>query len=433
MRKNLTIGVLRETKDGEHRTPLTPGDIRWLKNKGVDVEVEWAPDRVFSNRQYEKAGARVVRRFRRAKLLLGIKEPEPADLYPGSIYLVFSHTIKGQSQNMPLLQACLDRDVTLVDYEKITDSDNNRLVYFGRFAGICGAITALAYAGKKYAARRIENPFSLIRPAHEYGSLMQAMKDLRMTAGLIRENGLPKKLTPFIIGIIGHGRVSQGVQEVMRTLGPVEIHPRDMLSFYRHRKSAEGNIFQTVFLREEVFRAKDGSGFYFEKYLSRPREFASNLGKYLPCMNMLFHTSYWDKRYPRLVPRELIHTMYTKSCRLAFIGDLACDVKGSIELTYRTTTREDPVYTYNPGSGRYQDGYDEPGITLLARDNLPSDLPRDASADFSSQIREYVYQIAAHGVTDITNHVAIPREIRRAVITQDGELMTGYGYLRRNL
>jgi alpha-aminoadipic semialdehyde synthase len=119
--------------------------------------------------------------------------------------------------------------------------------------------------------------------------------------------------------------------------------------------------------------------------------------------------------------------------RIEFIGDLSCDIKGSIELTYKTTSPDNPVFTYNPVTGKFTDGYKSEGITLLAIDNLPAEMPRDSSEDFSGLIRDYVYQIAAHGINDITRHMAIPSEIRNAVVTQKGRLTKNSSYLRAHI
>ena len=151
---------------------------------------------------------------------------------------------------------------------------------------------------------------------------------------------------------------------------------------------------------------------------------------YLPYLNILVHTAYWDNRYPRLVTEKMINTLSKKKpFRLEFIGDLSCDVKGSIEITHKTTTRERPVYTYDPPAKKFVEGYKSEGVTVLAVDNLPAELPKDASDHFSGLIRDYVYQIAVHGAKDITRHMAIPAEIRDAVITQGGRLTKNSSYL----
>lgn len=432
MRKNLTVGILRETKGFEHRAPLVPSDVEWLINRGIKVEVEKCPDRAFSDSEYRRNGAKVVEKVREAGLLAGIKEPRIHDLHSKKIYMVFSHTAKGQPHNMPLLSACLKKKITLVDYERIVDLYGARLVYFGRFAGICGMADSLHYLGKKLQYRGIENPLMSVRPAHAYNSLEELKQALEHTCDEIKTKGFPKEMTPFIVGITGHGNVSRGAQEILDLLRPVEIHPRDMSEFTEHQKRQRRRVYKIVFLREEKFRAKNGRGFYFEDYVRHPKKFESNLDKYLPYINMLVHTSYWDSRYPRLVPKRIVNRLSKKGpLRMEFIGDLSCDVEGSVELTRKTTTPEHPVFTYNPWTGKFTDGYKSKGITVLAVDNLPAEMPKDASDDFSGLIREYVYQVAAHGINDITNHMAIPAEVRKAVVTQNGELTQAAAYLKK--
>jgi len=340
MRKNLVVGILRETREWEHRAPLVPSDVEWLVNRNIRVEVEHSPNRVFTDHEYKKNGARIVDKIQHATLLVGIKEPRVHDLHANKIYMVFSHTAKGQSHNMPLLKACLKKKIVLIDYEKIVDLSGTRLVYFGRFAGVCGMVDSLHYFGKKMEWKGIDTPFLLIQPAYKYDSLHEVKQALVKVGQLIHYQGLDRELVPFIVGITGHGNVSRGVQEVLESLSPVEIHPKNMLEFIRHQKKQRHKLFKIVFLREEKFRSKEGRGFYFEEYLKSPRKFESNLDVYLPFLNILIHTAYWDNRFPRLVTKKMVHTLSKKKpFRLEFIGDLSCDVEGSVELTYKTTTK----------------------------------------------------------------------------------------------
>lgn len=432
MRKSLVVGILRETKKWEWRTPLTPSDVGWLVKRGINVEVESNHTRVFSDSEYRRGGAKVLDKLQKASLLVGVKEPSLDSLSRDKICMTFSHTSKGQTNNMPLLKVCLKNKVTLIDYEKIVDLHGRRLVYFGRFAGICGLVDSLHYLGKKLEWQGIKNPFSKLEPAHKYSSLESLKKAMAAVDRHIMRQGFEKRMSPFIIGITGHGNVSKGVQEILGTLSPIEVHPKDMLKFVKHQKWMRHNIYKIVFLREEKFRSKDGMEFYFEKYLEYPKKFESNLDVYLPHLNIFIHTSYWDKIYPRMVTKEMIHKLYRKKqFRLNFIGDLSCDVDGSIELTHKTALPLSPTFTYNPKSKEFVDGYESPGITILAVDNLPSELPKDASIEFSSLVREYVYQIAEHAIKDITRHVAIPGEIRRAVITERGKFTKSFNYMNK--
>ncbi|MBN1622483.1 MAG: hypothetical protein JW871_07830 [Endomicrobiales bacterium] len=434
MRKRLVIGILRETKEFEKRAPLTPHDVSWLIKKGIEVEVESSASRIYPDSQYKKAGAKIVNRFNKANLLIGIKEPKIKDLYADKLYMIFSHTAKGQRHNIPLLKACFKNKITLIDYEKITDIHGKRLVYFGRFAGICGIIDSLYYFGKKLEWRNIKNPFFSIKPSREYKSLKEVKASFAKTDYYIRNKGFDKRLSPFIIGITGHGNVSRGVQEILSLLNPTEIHPRDIVRFVKHQKGIRNKLYKIVFFREEKFRSKKRTGFYFEEYLSDPQNFESNMDVYLPYLNMLVHTSYWDKRYPKIVTYSMINKLYkSRPFRMDFIGDLSCDVNGSVELTCKATNPETPTFTYSPKNKRFVDGYNSEGITVLAVDNLPAELPLNASIDFSSLIKEYVYQIAEHGVFDITNHTALPKEIRNATILQNGKITKNYEYLKKSL
>ncbi len=426
------MGMLKESKGFEHRAPLVPSDVEWLVNRGVAVEVERSTARVFSDEEYKKSGAMILDRTSKASLLIGIKEPRVHDLILNKIYMVFSHTAKGQPHNMPLLKACLKKKIALIDYERIVDSYNTRLVYFGRFAGICGMVDSLHYLGKKLEYQGTENLLSDILPAHKYMSLDVLKQSLDEVGKKIRKRGIAKELAPFIIGITGHGNVSRGAQEVLDLLEPVEIHPANMTEFMEQQRKQMHRIYKIVFLREEKFRAKNGKGFYFEEYLRHPDKFESNLDQYIPYINLLIHTSYWDNRFPRLIRKRVINRLWKQEpFRLKFIGDLSCDVNGSIELTHKSTTPQKPVFTYDPEKRKYIDGYKSKGITVLAVDNLPAEMPRDASDDFSRLIRDYVYQVAAHGINDITNHMAIPAEIRNAVVTQNGKLTTNSSYLKK--
>ena len=187
MRKSLVVGVLPESKnDWERRAPLRPKDVAWLVGKGISVEVASNPLRIYKGPQYRKAGARIVSKFQKARLLVGIKEPHPDTLVPNSVYMVFSHTTKGQVYNQKLLKAFLKQKVTLIDYEHVTGSLGQRLVYFGRFAGTCGMIDTLHVFGRRSGLKGIPNPFQDLKNAAYYGNFRSAKKALGRIAGQIK-------------------------------------------------------------------------------------------------------------------------------------------------------------------------------------------------------------------------------------------------------
>jgi len=433
-RKSIVVGILREENPNEKRAPITPDDAKWLIDKGIDIEVEQSENRVFNDKEYMQAGARLVKRVHKSSLLVGVKPPSPSNIISDKVYMIFSHTIKGQEDNISLLKEMIHKGVVLLDYEKIRDTRGKRLVFFGRFAGICGFVDSLHFYAKKMKIKGIQTPFLKLKPSWRYPSLEALKQDMIKVGEVIRKKGLSKRLTPFIIGVIGRGNVSRGIQEMLGFWDSEEVHPRDMKSFIRRKGHDNKKIYTIVFFREEKLRSKDGKKFYFEEYLQFPENFESNMNKFLPKLNMLFNASYWDPHYPRLVTKKMIKKIFMrKDTRLQFISDISCDLGGCVEITHKTTTPQKPVYTYDPLTDSYKEGYRSRGITILAIDNLPSELPRDSSENFSKLIREYVYQIAVHGALDITNHIALPAELRRAVVTQGGELTENHQYMQQYL
>ncbi len=433
MRRNLVVGILPESKnEWERRAPLGPKDVAWLVKKNVSVEVASSPLRIYKDAQYARSGAKIVTKFKKANLLIGIKEPPIDILIPDSVYMIFSHTTKGQKYNRNLLSAFLKKKITLIDYEHITGSLGQRLVYFGRYAGICGMIDTLHVFGQKAKLLDNPNPFSDLKSAVHYGTYGSAKKALEQLVNKIQKIGFGKNNTPFVIGILGHGNVSRGAQEVLEYMGVVDIHPKDIDILSRSQTSHKKTIYKLVFHREEKFRSKKGKGFYFEEYIKHPERFESNLDKSLPFLNILVNASYWDKRYPRLLSETMLRRIYSTNpdFRLSVIGDLSCDIKGTIEITKKSTTPSEPAFIYDPVSRKVSNDLSHNGIAVMAVDNLPCEFPKESSMEFAEQVREYVYQVAVHGITDVTNHHALPNVIRNAVVTQNGTLTHRFKYLK---
>jgi len=318
MRKSLVVGILPESKnEWERRAPLRPKDIAWLVKKNISVEVASSPLRIYKDSQYARSGAKIVSGFKKAQLLIGIKEPPIDTLIPDSVYMVFSHTTKGQKHNRNLLDAFLRKEIT------ITGSLGQRLVYFGRYAGICGMIDTLHVFGRKAELQNNPNPFSDLKSAVHYGTYGSAKKALAQVVKKKKKKGFDKNITPFVIGILGHGNVSRGAQEVIEYMGAVDIHPKNIDILSRSRTSHKRAIYKLVFQREEKLRSKKGKGFYFEEYLKHPDRFESNLDESLPFLNILINSSYWDKRYPRLLSEAMLRRIYgtKRDFRLSVIGD----------------------------------------------------------------------------------------------------------------
>jgi len=211
-----TILIRAEDKnEWERRTPLVPHDLKTiLQQTSTKAFVEKSAKRIFKEEEYAAAGAEVCESMEAGDIIFGVKEIPKEKILDNKTYLFFSHTIKGQKENMPMLQRIIDSGSTLIDYEKITDEQGRRLVYFGPFAGDAGALDILWLAGEYWQNKGLQTPFNACRQANQYDSVADAKAQLSKTGDQIRTQGLPGKISPLVIGIMGYGNVSKGAQNI---------------------------------------------------------------------------------------------------------------------------------------------------------------------------------------------------------------------------
>jgi len=240
----MKIGIRREDKNQwEGRAPLIPVDIEALqKYHGLEFVVQPSQIRAIPEHLYELSGAQVQEDLSACPLILAVKEIPPDFFEPEKTYLFFSHTIKGQTQNMPILQRMMELKDTLIDYERIIDSHGRRLVFFGRFAGIAGMIDTLWIYGQRLAWEGVQTPFSHLNQALHYAHLDDVKRVMKRIATQIRRQGLPESITPLVIGIAGYGHVSAGAQEIIDLLPHQEIEPKKLLDFIKSGKYSYRNI-----------------------------------------------------------------------------------------------------------------------------------------------------------------------------------------------
>ena len=224
------IGIRHENKSRfEARSPLTPEAVRRLvTDHGLAVTLQASPVRAFSAADYKAAGANIVEDLADCPIILGVKEIPPEVMEPDRTYLFFSHTIKGQPENMPALKRLMDLRCTLIDYERIVDEKDQRLVFFGRFAGLAGMIDALWALGRRLRFEGIASPFESITPARFYNDLDHARREIGKLSEVIRDQGLPEAITPFVCGFAGYGQVSQGAQEIFDLLPVKGVEPAEL-------------------------------------------------------------------------------------------------------------------------------------------------------------------------------------------------------------
>jgi alpha-aminoadipic semialdehyde synthase len=441
------IGVRREDKsDWERRTPITPAVAAELrKQHGIQVVVQPSPQRAFSAAEFEAAGALVQEDLCGCPVVLGIKEIPKSAFLPGQAYVFFAHVIKGQPFNMPMLQRMLDLGCTLIDYEKVTDDAGRRLIFFGWHAGVAGMLETLWALGQRLACQGIANPFTALRRAYDYHDIAEAKAAVQQVAEAIRRDGLPAQIASLTIGVAGYGNVARGVWEILDLLPVQRVEPGELgglatlctstsegLDTLRTSTSV---IYATTF-REEHLAAPlaADAAFDLQHYFSTPHVYRSDFEQYLPYLSVLVNAIYWDPRYPRLVTRDYLRQAFsTGQPKLRVIGDISCDIDGAVECTVKATEPGEPNFVFDPLTGDVRDGIEGEGVVVMAVDILPSELPRDASEYFSQVLLPYVPALAAADYTASFDDLALPPEIKRAVIAHRGELTPSYRYLQQHL
>ncbi len=432
-----TIGIRREDKnEWERRVPFIPGDLAELQARHRhSFLVQPSTIRIYRDDEFLAAGIKVSDDLTPASLILAIREVPPALLQPGRIYALFAHVAKGQAHNMPMLRRLLELGCSLVDYEKITDEHNRRLIFFGRHAGYAGMVETLRCLGQRLAAEGMQTPLARVRHAYAYRELESAKGHLTGIGRQIMRFGLPRGVCPLVVGFSGYGNVSRGAQEVFDCLGVREIAPSELQHEVRTQREW-GEIIKVVFREDDMVRPVDAAAaFDLQEYYSHPERYHGCFEKYLPCLDALVNGIYWEERYPRLVTREWARRNCVSGAhpRLKVIGDISCDLEGSIEVTLKATKPDNPCYVYDPATDSVRDGVSGPGPAIMAIDNLPCEFPKESSQYLSAVLRDMVCDLAAADWQTDFERLDLPAHLKKAVIVHRGELTPGYRYLQQHL
>ncbi len=446
------LGIRREDKNvWERRVPLTPGDVAELQEeKGVRFLVQTSPIRVFSDQEYREAGADVVEDLSPASIVLAVKEIPVQELRPERTYVFFAHVIKGQAYNMPMLQHLLDSGCSLVDYERVVDEEGRRLIFFGVEAGQAGALETLWALGQRLKTQGVATPLSELRHAYEYENLAAAKEHLRTIGQAILEQGSGQPSDPgdpggtgpessqgfpwpLVFGVAGYGNVARGCQEILDCLPTEEVAVEDLPM--AHRPGTVPFLRVTFEERHMVEPVQEGATFELQDYYQHPEKYAGRFEEHLPHLDVLLNTIYWDERYPRLVTREWARANYGpgRSPRLQVIGDISCDVEGSVELTLKTTEPDEPCFVYDPLTDSITMGVAGDGPAVMAVDNLPCELAREASEHFSHVFRTMIPDLARADWSADFETLELPSHLQKALIVHRGRLTPDYQYLTRYL
>ena len=391
------IGVIREGKQpADLRTPLTPQNCLDIMNffPGTKVLVQPSPFRCFSDAEYEKMGIELKEDLRECDILLGVKEVPIAQLIPNKTYLFFSHTIKKQMHNRNLLRSVLANNITLIDYETLTWEAGNRIIGFGRFAGIVGTHYALLMLGKKY------NYYNL-KPAHE-------LKNFEEMVAQYKDLVIP----PVRIVLCGDGRVAHGCIALLRMLKVHQVSQQEFLEDDYNRP-----IF--VHLRsEDYYERKDGKPWDKADFYKHPEDYRSCFKPYYQRADVMLNAVFWKPGIEAFFTHE---EMKDSDFRIKVISDITCDIPGPLPSTVRSTTIDQPFYGYNAYLEKEVPAFMPNVIDVQAVGNLPCELPFDASLEFGEQLVRHVLPSLLEN-----DHEQI---IAKATIAQGGALTEHYQYL----
>ncbi len=392
------IGIIKEGKvPVDRRVPLTPFQAKQVNERfeNVEVVVQSSDIRCFTDEDYQNEELTVVENVDDCDILLGVKEVPIPLLIDGKTYFFFSHTIKKQPYNQPLLRSFLDQKIRMIDYETLTDQAGKRIIAFGRWAGIVGAYNGIWTYGQRY------NLFNIRRASDCFD-----LEDLKTEYDKV-------DLPAVKIAITGGGRVAKGAIEVMHGMGIRKVTPAAYLN-----ERFDYPVFTQLNTRDYHVR-KDGGQFSRNEFYKAPENYESDFLKYAHKTDLLIAAAYWDPNSPVLFKREDITKIDFK---INVIADITCDIEGSIPSTKQPSTIEDPIYDYNPSDDQVEAPFtDEGNITVMAVDNLPCELPRDASESFGNEL---LNNVLPELLGDDSKEI-----IKKATITANGKLTEHYTYL----
>jgi len=393
------IGLIREGKTPpDKRVAFTPPQTEEIEQRFPFVKIfcEKSPIRCFNDSEYADHGMKIINEMSSCDVLMGIKEVPVEKLIAGKTYLFFSHTIKKQPYNRKLLQAVLQKKIRLIDYEALKDSQGNRMVAFGRYAGIVGAYNGLWTYGKRY------NVFSL-RRAFECFDVNDLKLELRKV-----------QLPPIKIILTGAGRVGKGAMETLDTAGIRKVSPADFLA-----KKYDEPVY--VQLNSGDYHQRiEGGHFNREEFHLHPERYHSSFFQFAAQADLLMAGAFWNPKAPVLFTEE---QMRSPQFRIKVIADITCDINGSIPSTKQATSISDPLYDFDPSTGTVKEALkNDSYVTVMAIDNLPCELPRSASEEFG---RDLIDRILKPLLLEDVDGI-----VRRGTIAENGSLTAEFSYLQ---
>jgi saccharopine dehydrogenase (NAD+, L-lysine-forming) len=391
------IGVLREEKSPpDKRVPLTPLICSELTKKYPNVEIVVQPSQIrcYTDNEYTSFGITLQEDLADCDILMGVKEVPVEKLIPHKKYFFFSHTIKKQAHNKKLMKGLIEKKIQMIDYETLTDKHNNRIIGFGRYAGIVGAYNGILGYGLKYDLFRL-------KPANECRDKAEMEEELKRA-----------KLPNIKIALTGGGRVANGAIETLSALKIRKVTPEEFIM-----ASFREPVYCQLNPRDYVERPNDHN-FDLNDFFMHPEHFVSKFPAFTKVTDLYISTHYWDPRSPKMFTKK---DMKSPDFHISVIADITCDIDGSVPTTIRASSIAQPFYGYNIVKEKEDLPFNKDTICIMAVDNLPCELPRNASDDFGKDLSERVLPFLFEKDKD--------KVIKRASICKDGKLTLNYEYL----
>ena len=394
----MKFGIIKERKNPpDRRVVFSPDELARIKqlHQGLTIKVESADSRIFTDDQYKNLGIEVANDISDCDVFFGVKEVPSEYLIPNKTYFFFSHTLKKQPHNRTLLQALLEKNIDFYDHETLVDSHNRRLIGFGKYAGIVGAYNSIRAFGIKFELFKLPKAETLSGKE----ALISHLK--RLT------------LPPLKFVITGTGKVGSGVKEVLDAVKIKEVSVENYLT---------KNYSQAVYVQIDVLdynKRKDGEVIDFNDFFKNPHEYESNFERFVKVSDIYITGHFHANAAPQILTREmLLH----KDCKIKVVADVSCDVNGPLACTLRSSTIAEPLYGYWPSENKEVDVFHPAAVVVMAVDNLPCELPKDASEGFGEMFIEHVIPAFFDGDKDGI--------LQRAKMTEKGKLTPRFSYLQ---
>uniref|UniRef100_A0A131XMG5 Putative lysine-ketoglutarate reductase/saccharopine dehydrogenase n=1 Tax=Hyalomma excavatum TaxID=257692 RepID=A0A131XMG5_9ACAR len=442
--RHKTIAIRREDASlWERRAPLAPHHVRALAKNGVKVYVQPSNRRAYPIQAYVNAGAEVREDISDVPVIIGVKQVPIDQLHPNKTYVFFSHTIKAQEANMPMLDVILERNIRLIDYERMCDENGSRVVAFGKYAGKAGMINILHGLGLRLLALGHHTPFMHIGPAHNYrnsGMAKQAVRDAGYEIALAM---MPRSIGPLTFVFTGSGNVSQGAQDIFESLPCEWVDPKDLREVCE--QGAITKVYGAVVSRDDHYRRIEDDHYDPEECDQFPERYYSTFSKDIaPYASVIVNGIYWAVNSPKLLTipdaKRLLqptNTPWLPSSagapslphRLLAICDISADPGGSIEFMNECTTIDAPFCLYDADQHKNTESFAGPGVLVCSIDNMPTQLPLEATDYFGKLLMPYINDIIDSDATKPLSQHRMSPVVEGAVIASNGKLTPSYEYI----